>query len=229
MGAARVLWNKVAGSPPPSRRGQLWRSRRGSGGLCSWIWWSGELWCFGSARRCGGGSWPVKLLSLIPVFALVWFLLAISWGCWGWCAAALEGVVGVCSGLYRRESSSPSSFCGGGAVGSVEDDGGPEARWWSVEEGSGSLDPEQDDLGYDRRPMQLHWLDPTRRSWWILRLTNAFRLGVLPASCWWSEGVVSFSVAVAMVLGVFLSGGFLLVLCFFKLLLLCLICIFSLL
>ena len=50
---------------------------------------------------------------------------------------------------------------------------GPGAVWWCEGEGSGSPDPVQDDLDGFRQPIQLHWLDPTRWSWWILRLINA--------------------------------------------------------
>ena len=64
-----------------------------------------------------------------------------------------------------------------------EGDGGPEAGRWSAGVGSasllsGRLDPVRDELGARRRPIRLHWLVPSRRRWWILRLSNALGLGV---------------------------------------------------
>ena len=56
----------------------------------------------------------------------------------------------------------------------MEDGDGPGAVWWCEGEGYDPLDPVQVDLGGFRRPMRQQRLDPTRWSWWILRLINAF-------------------------------------------------------
>ena len=61
----------------------------------------------------------------------------------------------------------------------MEEGSGPGGIRWCEGEGSSFLDPEQDELGGFRRPICLHRLDPTRWSWWILRLINAFGKEIL--------------------------------------------------
>ena len=57
---------------------------------------------------------------------------------------------------------------GGGVLGEREGDGGPGGCRWLVGVGSagflhGRSDPKRDELGAWRRPMQIHWPDPSRR------------------------------------------------------------------
>ena len=167
---AASRWNNGVGFLLPPRLRLLGWSCGVAGGWCSRICRSVKLLCSGAGHCDGGGGRGLELLSPVPFSVSAELLLAPRWGFWGFGGAAL--VEPPC--LYRRLW---RCF--------KEEDGGPGVGRRLVGVGSacrlrGRQDPERDDLGARRRPMQLLCPHPTRRSWCNLRLTNAFWLGVHP-------------------------------------------------
>lgn len=106
--AAAAPWNKGAGPRSPHRRCSAGRRRRVPGVVSSWIDGSGEDRCSKGGRHCGGDGQLAELLSLAPFFVVVWLLLAMPWGCWGFDGGDL--VPGA--GDYRRLYRSGLSSCG---------------------------------------------------------------------------------------------------------------------
>ena len=105
-----AAWNKCAGARSPSRRCSAERCRRAPGVVPSRIGGSGEVSCSEGGRRGGGDGGLVEFWSLAPSFVLVWLLLAMPWGCWGWWGGELALGAGCLLCLYRSGFSGISEF-----------------------------------------------------------------------------------------------------------------------
>ena len=128
---AAVWWNNGAGAPLPPWRRLLRRSRRAAGCWCSGIRGSVELFCSKGGLRGGGDDRLVEVLSLVPVFALVRLLLALSWGYWGLVGGVLAAAAVWLHRLYRSGAALLRLLWPAvGARGVVVADAGVFCSWW---------------------------------------------------------------------------------------------------